>query len=1239
MKNFKFKWLLLSIVLSIASINTMWAWDCGWWDEGTGEVTFSINGTEKSLGTVNRNKSNYADLDLGTVTSSLQIKSAWGKTWGQNNIYSMWLYYRVKVRDASSDAGFSEYQIDFDNNFGSNDSYWSKTINTSPEINNLAPGNYEIEYYMQIYLNNDHYAEYHYLNNGGNNYHANFTIPSKNLTVTTNDANGNTVEGSVTGVQKGHAYTIRANAKPGYRLNSWTATSGGSSITIADASSAETTVTFKDFSNDATVTASFVRTYAFIEGRFHVWNSSRSGDWTNSFSEGDWDHNSTNIMFDYDATNHLFYRHTYATPKELSTQISSYNPYFYIKTSTSTSNVTTNYVACYWSSSDQTLTSDGSKLSLIHNGSLDDDNLRFNNLSDNSGYVVLYFDESKIWYQLEQTLTYNGNGNTAGSAPATTYVERTKSVTAATQPGALAKSGYVFGGWNEANDGSGTNYTAGSSSVTMGSSNKTLYAKWTQTIKLHDNNGDAHSGSVTATYNATTVGTITAPTREGYTVEGYYAEAGCTNKVMEANGTLVNYTGYVVGGKWQHNAATTLYAKWTEDTHTVNVAAGSHGSVSPASVSGVGIATASGDITATADNGYDFSSWTLPDGVTAAGGYTNISNPIHINATADETITANFTAHPYNITLGAGDHGVADGSATVVFNTSALADGTTHVSANAGYQLDGYYDGELKVLNADGTFAGTNVSGYITDGKWSKYDADATLTAKFSPVTLYFRANSTSYWNTAANWTPNCVPTIYHDVVIEKPVEVNIAHAVAKSVVIDTMSSNTGKLTVQANKGLEVAETIKLKNNGGSLVATSSNNIVLESSADGNATLIFDNSTMHDSATVCLYSKGYTDGTQGGGTWVWQYVGVPVTNATRLSDYYGGYMYEWSGGTWVDKNTSEVLTPFNAYSVSYKTASNKLHTYVIDGELAATGDKTIAIPASTNIMFVANSWTAPIYIKKMVFTNARATVYLLNSGQGTITRTNSDARFAPNTYLPVPVQSSAYTGDSLIAPMQAFIVRNLSASAGTMNIDYGTVVRPARTDQNINAGEMHAPQRFEEEMSEPVVLKMYVDGTEYGDRVILLEREDFTRGFDNGWDGEKLQVNATTIAPRMFAINETGGKEAISAIPELNGTVIGFRPGTDATYTISFEYNGSEPLYLRDTRTNQMASIDNQSEYMFTSDGTNEDSRFIIVKSPAVVTDISETGVDAIARKQMIDGVLYIIRNGKIFSTDGQFVK
>lgn len=76
------------------------------------------------------------------------------------------------------------------------------------------------------------------------------------------------------------------------------------------------------------------------------------------------------------------------------------------------------------------------------------------------------------------TVTYNGNGNTGGSVPvdATNY-ENGEIVTVPGNTGTLARTGYVFSGWNTNADGSGTTYLAGQT-FAMGSENVSLYARW-----------------------------------------------------------------------------------------------------------------------------------------------------------------------------------------------------------------------------------------------------------------------------------------------------------------------------------------------------------------------------------------------------------------------------------------------------------------------------------------------------------------------------------------------------------------------------------------------------------------------------------------------------------------------------------------------------------------------------------------------------------------------------------------
>lgn len=523
-------------------------------------------------------------------------------------------------------------------------------------------------------------------------------------------------------------------------------------------------------------------------------------------------------------------------------------------------------------------------------------------------------------------------------------------------------------------------------------------------------------------------------------------------------------------------------------------------------------------------------------------------------------------------------------------------------------------------------------------------------------------ANDPESWDSTANWLCGRLPVITDTATIFTPARVDIDHAVAKSIILDQSGRyeySGGTLTIEANKGLEVTGTIRKTTDGSTYTGTSPSDLVLESSAAGNATLIFDNRNSCQ-ATVQMFSKGWTTGEQGGGTWNWQLAGVPVTDATRINYYYGGYMYRWAGGEgsgWVDQtDLDEILTPFAGYIMSYPTTSGNLHTYVIDGTLVPTGDKSIPIPRNTSSMVITNSWTAPISIADITFTNSQpASIYIFNTGYAPYPDYPAPpgSRFAAGTYHAVPVNAAPYTDDALIAPMQGFYVRNKTDNDGTININYNTVVRPSG-DRDIIAGQMHAPKRVtddnedaseeeeEEKVEEPVVLKIYVSDSQHDDRVILLEREDFSRGFDNGWDGEKFQINAVKTAPRLFAINLTGGKEEISAIPDIDGTVIGFRPGTESEYTLSFDYNGEESLYLYDNRTAVTTPIDNESIYAFASVGTNEDARFVIRKIPTVATGIEQLQGDTEPQqvsKRLIDGTLYIERAQRTYNIIGIRVK
>ncbi len=163
-----------------------------------------------------------------------------------------------------------------------------------------------------------------------------------------------------------------------------------------------------------------------------------------------------------------------------------------------------------------------------------------------------------------RSITFNPNG---GSSVGPWYVKSGGTYSAPTAP---TKTGYDFAGWYTDNE----TFEFPVDWTAAVSENKTYYAKWTAkdiSIALHKNNSDASGssdGSASVKYDATFLTNISHATRTDYSLEGYYAEAGCTHKVLTAEGALVNYSGYVENGKWVRNSATDLYANWTAVSYT-----------------------------------------------------------------------------------------------------------------------------------------------------------------------------------------------------------------------------------------------------------------------------------------------------------------------------------------------------------------------------------------------------------------------------------------------------------------------------------------------------------------------------------------------------------------------------------------------------------------------------------------------------------------------------------------------
>jgi len=216
--------------------------------------------------------------------------------------------------------------------------------------------------------------------------------------------------------------------------------------------------------------------------------------------------------------------------------------------------------------------------------------------------------------------TINANGGAADKSYTATYGVGT--LTIATAP---SRTGYNLTGYYK--EAGCSNLIANTSKVLQTSttyttsgkwtytSAPTLYAGWTAktyTLTLNGNGGSGHTASVTATYNSSTLASITNPTRTGYTFNGWHKDSGTGTLIINTSGVLQASTSYTgAGGIWTNDGAVDLYAGWDAKTTTVTYSQSGtgYGSGGPSTTKiayyGSDMPSISGSVP-TAANGYAF---------------------------------------------------------------------------------------------------------------------------------------------------------------------------------------------------------------------------------------------------------------------------------------------------------------------------------------------------------------------------------------------------------------------------------------------------------------------------------------------------------------------------------------------------------------------------------------------------------------------------------------------------------
>ena len=552
------------------------------------------------------------------------------------------------------------------------------------------------------------------------------------------------------------------------------------------------------------------------------------------------------------------------------------------------------------------------------------------------------------------------------------------------------------------------------------------------------------------------------------------------------------------------------------------------------------------------------------------------------------TYTARFIAHRYTINFNVNDaqydgttsYGSMDPMTNVVYDQSTtLPSNGFH---RIGYKFDGWATTPSgPVTYTDKATAILNLT--TTDG------ASATLYAKWSTdVNTFTNADGDGVWGNEANWSEGNVPE--NDdatITINQPVTIS-----GGSYHIGELSFGaSGSLTIAADGALEVAGTIT--NNDAS-------KIVINSTTTNQGALIF-NSTGSTAATVEMTLNAASD--------KFQFIAIPVPYINVADKFHGStvYTYGWSNTKheWERRGYYDGFSSFEAVLVKGQGSAS------FSGNLVATGNRTYSGTYSADnygyVYMYGNSWTAPITMSAEGFDNASIGI-MKGSTNG---------------------WDGVVEGD-VIPALQAFGVA-VNSGGGSITINYD---RDVRNPSNPNAP-LKAPQRLTSEVQEPITV--YVSGNEMQTRIRLFEDATrFSDEFDNGW--EALYMEGYGYAGEMYAMGTD--KMNVLATNNLEGTVVGFVPGQAENYTISFAGDG-KGYYLNDIKMEEATLIDEGNTYEFTSDEKTNSARFVISKTPIAKTPTSVDNInDGVkARKQMINGALYIIRDGRIYNAEGNLVK
>ena len=491
-------------------------------------------------------------------------------------------------------------------------------------------------------------------------------------------------------------------------------------------------------------------------------------------------------------------------------------------------------------------------------------------------------------------------------------------------------------------------------------------------------------------------------------------------------------------------------------------------------------------------------------------------------------------------------------------------------------------------------------------GAWLAYET-VTLT-RFGRKEYIFQGTDPQKptdWHTGGNWNRDAVPNQYHNV------------RISSDAIISTPIQVYG-MTIDQNQHLTITEKGGLTvGNGGVTVANSdvmaiaeeASSIVIENNLEGAGFMrVNPNATNLLPKVVVNYTSRAKSGDAN--EQVWQYVGAPGEDAV-MSSTENAKIYYWSETDGWVKHSAD-FEPFKGYAISQKNNANDIYAISVTPILANHTVELTKTPKGMNgdNLFV-NSYLAPIDLTKFTdyddalnnpdddfIGDFEKTFYLFNSGslkdcydnggKGSEQLKNGSA---PGQYYAITPLGAALLDQNLeqttIPPMQGvYVVANENNAKIRLNYE-----KHVFKTEPINMN--HAMRAPHEEYENFMRVRMQVNSPNSGaDRMYVIQHENTTRGYDNGYDAKNIIAQGQ---PNIYT-NEVEGQMEISVADQIDSTYIGFTAGEDTQYTLTFTSLVGDEFYLHDLEADSLIALAEGGQYVFTAQPNSvNDMRFVLL--------------------------------------------